>query len=177
MTLLTLLSLLSLLFRPRPAQEPDVATDAPPRRSDLTGLQPAFRLRLARVLSELERMDFKPQVWETVRTAERQAWLHEHRPGSTRTARLGAHGEGRAADVIDGRAHPTRSGKINGWGAWDGSDRGDEAANAAAAAFFEAFGEVAERHGLVWGGRWRGFESDHGSGDRTHVELPASAVA
>jgi len=130
-------------------------------------LQPRFRSVLEAVLGDLRAQGFQPKVFETVRSAERQRWLYENTK-STLTPELGKHGEGLAADVIDGRPHPTRPGQIIGWGTWNtrsDATPGDDVAKRMADDFFQAFGRAAVARGLTWGGNWASFK------DFPHVEL------
>jgi len=131
--------------------------------ASLDGLDPEFRRRLELVLSELHAMDYRPIVYETLRTMERQRELVDAGVSWTMDSR---HLTGHAADIIDGREHPSRAGMVNGWGSWEGGTL-DAEANLRAARFFEALGIVAQHHGLTWGGAWQGTRRD-----TPHVELP-----
>lgn len=150
-------------------------TKQPPPVSSMSALQPRFRSVLELVIQDLRKQGFQPKVYETVRSAERQRWLFEN-TSSTRTARLGKHGEGLAADLIDGRPHPNqarRPGAIIGWGSWaDEPDAGpgDEEARMMADQFYDALGRAAVARGLVWGGNWRSIV------DKPHVEWASSAA-
>ena len=148
--------------------------DSIDRQSSTSSLDPRFRSKLAAMVAALQARGFKPWVYETKRTPARQAWLYASgrtRPGAIVTNVLEptgkGHGPGRAADVIDGRAHPTRSGERIGWGTWQGKP-GDDKAAEMAAAYFAAQGEEAEKLGLIWGGRWT---LQGGGSDKPHVEL------
>tara|TARA_Y100001973_G_scaffold90807_1_gene138761 strand:+ start:1275 stop:1802 length:528 start_codon:yes stop_codon:yes gene_type:complete len=146
------------------------------RQDTLEGLHPEFLPKLQQLLDRLKARGFKPWVYETHRTAARQDWLYASgrtRPGPIVTNVDGkvqtgkGHGAGKAADIIDGRAHPTRSGQRVGWGTWSGQD-GDETAAEMAEDFFRALGEEAEALGLTWGGRWT---LSGGGKDMPHVQL------
>ena len=142
------------------------------RQSSTSELEPAFRAKLEELVRRLEAKGYKPWIYETKRTQARQAWLYASgrtRAGSkvTNVEQVGNHGRGRAADVIDGRAHPTRKGERIGWGTWSGKD-GDSDAAAMADRFFDDLGADAEALGLTWGGRWT---LEGGGSDKPHVEL------
>lgn len=150
----------------------DGAEGSTERQDGLEGLDPAFRLQLEAVLGRLEARGYAPWIYETLRTQERQSWLYASgrtREGTrvTNVETVGNHGRGMAADVIDGRPHPTRAGQRIGWGTWEG-DPGDAQAAEMAEEFFAALGEEAEAEGLVWGGRWT---LSGGGADQPHVEL------
>jgi peptidoglycan L-alanyl-D-glutamate endopeptidase CwlK len=140
------------------------------------GLTPEFREKLSQLVAALKARGFKPWVYETTRSRARQDWLYASgrtRPGPIVTDVDGSyqgkrgHGSGTAADVIDGRPHPTRQGQRVGWGSWTGNP-GDEKSAEMAQAYFKAQGEEAKRLGLVWGGDWT---LSGGGDDRPHVQL------
>ena len=140
----------------------------------LEGLDPEFRSKLDQLVKALEARGYKPWIYETIRTQARQDWLYASgrtRPGpivtDVREPTDKGHGAGKAADIIDGRPHPTRKGQRVGWGSWTG-DPGDDEAAEMAADYFQAQGEEAERLGLVWGGRWT---LSGGGKDEPHVQL------
>ena len=147
------------------------------RQTSLDGLHPDFLPKLQQLLDRLKARGFKPWMYETTRTTARQDWLYASgrtRPGPIVTNVSGkarnelvGHAAGKAADIIDGRAHPSRSGQRVGWGTWSGQD-GDETAAEMAEDFFRALGEEAEALGLTWGGRWT---LSGGGKDMPHVQL------
>jgi hypothetical protein len=114
----------------------------PPVTRDLAELVPAFRERVERMLRALEAADWRPMVWETLRTPERGRWLRAS--GRSRNGHLSMHCHRAAVDVIC-RLHR-----------WDCDERG--------CGFFDALGAAAEAERLCWGGRWRTFV------DRPHVQ-------
>lgn len=142
------------------------------KQDSASSLDPVFRAKLAKMTAALRARGFQPWVYETKRSQARQAWLYasgRSRSGGivTNVSEVGAHGRGTAADVIDGRPHPTRKGERVGWGTWSGDD-GDEKAATMARAYFEAQGEEAKKLGLIWGGDWT---LSGGGSDEPHVEL------
>ena len=112
-----------------------------PVQRDWLGCAPKFVAAVAAMLADLkgEREEW---AFETRRTAERQRFLYgfgrDYDDGrgkvtNAQTALYSWHGFGLAVDVVEKDATP-----------WD-----------APISFWETIGETAERHGLVWGGRWR----------------------
>lgn len=137
----------------------------------LDGLHPTFRMALLRALEDLRQQGYEPKVYETIRIAERQRLMYDR--GASKVSQVGPHHYGLAADIIDGRPHPSRRGQIVGWGSWHtdttvpnrGKHRaGDLQAADMARDFYEALGRAARAQGLVWGGDWRSFV------DKPHVE-------
>lgn len=114
---------------------------------DLALLAPGFRERVERMLRDLEG-GLPEWPFETLRTAERQAFLYgfgrtyDDGRGPVTKARTHLttwHGYGLAIDVVEKDATP-----------WD-----------APPTFWNAIGAAAERHGLVWGGRWKRADLPH----------------
>ncbi len=136
-----------------PAEVPVVRT--------LEGLAPEFRRRLLVVVGDLERAGFDPWIFETLRTHERQTFIHgfgrlydDGRGIVTQSEDADEtwHGFGLAADVIS-RQHR-----------WDASP-----------AFWRALGAACRTHGLTWGGDWNGNgrSDDERFVDRPHVQFGA----
>lgn len=118
-----------------------------PRQSSLERLAPAFRRAVEAVLLDVE----KERVYETLRTNERQAYLYgfgreydDARPRgpvtAAKTAHHGWHFYGLAVDIVENDKDP-----------W-----------VAPNAFWQSLGLAYERHGCVWGGRWRRVDLPHG---------------
>ena len=151
-----------------------MVSDSIERQDSLELLEPSFRKKVQKLIQVLQAQGYEPWVYETLRTAARQDWLYASgrtRPGPIVTdvdssAPMVGHGVGLAADIIDGRPHPTRSGQKVGWGSWTG-DPGDAEAKLMADAFFDALGSEAKKLGLVWGGDWI---LSGGGSDRPHVQ-------
>lgn len=110
---------------------------------------PDFVRRVRLMMADLE--GGPPEmVFETLRTEERQTFLYEFGRSyddgrgivtRAKSALYSWHGFGMAIDVVEKDATP--------WQVPDG--------------FWDALGTAAEKHGLVWGGRWT-------KPDRPHVQ-------
>lgn len=140
------------------------------RNDDLDCLHPDFEPAVRALLSRLRAEGYEPLVWETCRTQERQAELYSKGVSNAQTIADSPHGVGLAVDIIDGRAHPTRAGKVAGWGSWEASgyaEPGDLVADEMARAFFADLGALAELAGLEWGGR---FTIRDGGEDFPHIQ-------
>ena len=146
------------------------------RNDDLDDLEADFRAKVESILAQLRSEGYEPLVWETERTKARQAWLYasgRSREGSIVTWTMdSSHIDNddepgaEAVDIIDGRPHPTRAGKLVGWGAWadeygDEATDGDRKADEMGAAFFKRYGQLAEAAGLTWGGNWSSPDLPH----------------
>jgi hypothetical protein len=125
---------------------------------DLAVLAPKFRSALERVLATMRGLGFAPVVIETLRSGERQRYLHgfgraydDGRGVVTHSADWDEtwHGYGLAADVVCGNAF------------W-----------AATPEFWEALGRACARERLRWGGDWDGDgdSRDERFLDRPHVQ-------
>lgn len=106
-------------------------------RRHLSGLQPAFRAKVERVLRRLQAEGWQPFVAEGLRTRAQQR--EKVRRGYSRTMNS-RHLSGRAADIVDRR-----------WG-WGGPAKDDDHP------FWRALGRAAAAEGLTWGGNWRSFK-------------------
>lgn len=124
-----------------------VVPPEPPVIRSFDGCAPLFVAALKAALLEL---DGGRQEWpnETLRTVARQEWLYgfsryydDGRGAVTNavTAFKSWHIYGLACDVVEKDATP-----------WD-----------APPTFWNQLGEAGERHGLVWGGRWRHADLPH----------------
>lgn len=119
-----------------------------PRQSSLDPLAPKFRAAVEHVIADMQRQGWRVRVFETVRTNERQEYLYgfgrDYDDGrgpvtAARTASLGWHHYGLAADLVEDDATP-----------W-----------VAPQAFWQALGLAAEAHGCTWGGRWTRVDLPH----------------
>lgn len=119
-----------------------------PHQSDLSLVAPAVQRAVEAVLASMREKGWKPRVFETLRTLERQAYLHgfgrlydeyddKGRPRGIVTkvqdARSGWHFYGLAVDIVEDDRDP-----------W-----------VAPLAFWNDLGTAAEANGLAWGGRWK----------------------
>ena len=121
----------------------------PVREMDM--LYPPFRVRVELLLKDARAAGLPAAVFETFRSAERQASLF--RLGRTKLRSNGMHHYGVACDVVflDGDGHFT----------WN-----------AASGLWEQLGAAGKKHGLCWGGDWKGFR------DCPHFQLvPESRAA
>ena len=132
-----------------------------PVQSDMALLAPFFREAVERVVEDMKAWGYTPQVFETMRTNERQAFLHgfgrlydDGRGVVThsQTADDTWHGYGLAVDIICARRK------------W-----------AVGPHFWNVLGTSARRHGLVWGGDWNSdwSISDEKFSDRPHIQWGA----
>lgn len=115
-----------------------------PRISTLDSLAPRFRAKVELILLEIGH----ERVFETVRTSERQAYLYgfgrEYDDGrgpvtKAATAVKGWHLYGCAVDIVEDDATP-----------WTAPN-----------SFWQTLGLAAEKHGCVWGGRWKIVDLPH----------------
>jgi peptidoglycan L-alanyl-D-glutamate endopeptidase CwlK len=114
-----------------------------PVQRELSLLAPKMQAATTLMLAELlDVYDLPVMGFETLRTRERQAFLYGHGRDysdgrgivtNAQTHLYSFHGYGLAIDVVEKDATP-----------WD-----------APPSFWNAIGEVAEKHGLAWGGRWK----------------------
>jgi hypothetical protein len=118
-----------------------------PRISSLDGLAPAMRRAVEAVLNDVP----NARVFETLRTNERQEFLYgfgrqydDKTPRGpvtqARTAYNGWHLYGLAVDIVEDDNTP-----------W-----------VAPNAFWQSLGLAYEKHGCVWGGRWKRVDLPHG---------------
>lgn len=131
-----------------------------PRISSLDGLAPRFRERVERVLADLDNV----RVFETVRTEERQQYLYgfgrEYDDGrgpvtKAATAVKGWHLFGCATDIVENDATP-----------WTAPN-----------SFWQSLGLAYERHGCIWGGRWKMVDLPHGQMGGIPVSPTAEIIA
>lgn len=131
-----------------------VPAEVPVERS-LEALAPKFRAAIGRVCATLLGLGFRPWVFETLRTTERQRYLY---------------GFGREYD--DGRGLVTHSADADE--TWHGYGLAvdiicRDTLWAAPPAFWEALGRACARERLTWGGDWNG---DGRSDDERFVDRP-----
>jgi hypothetical protein len=111
---------------------------------DLGMLEPTTRAAVEAILKEAASMGQPLLVWETYRSEQRQQDLWQH--GATQLRVVGAHHFGVAADLVK---------DVNGQPSWKGS--------------FDFLGQLARKHGLVWGGNWN-TPGPHSFIDGDHVQ-------
>lgn len=111
---------------------------------DLAELDPKFRSQIEAALAEAAGDGLDPVVIETYRPQERQDELYAQgrtKPGNKVTwTRHSKHTLRLAADVC-----PRVSGVI----AWNSRE------------LFDAWGAIAEKHGLIWGGHFKNYDGAH----------------
>jgi peptidoglycan LD-endopeptidase CwlK len=111
---------------------------------DLNELDPAFLYQLEPALREARAVGLDPLVIETYRPQSRQDELYAQgrtEPGRKVTwTKNSKHTLRLAADVVP---------RVNGQIAWNRRD------------LFDRWGEIAEKHGLVWGGRFSNYDGAH----------------
>lgn len=111
---------------------------------DMDELDPEFRTKLEAALKSAKIQGLDPVVIETYRSQTRQDYLYAQgrtRPGGKVTwTRNSKHKSRKAADVC-----PRQGGTIN----WNWK------------AGFNLWGEIAERFGLEWGGRFKNYDGAH----------------
>lgn len=119
----------------------------PPRIDALDQCAPEFAILVRDVVADMNDAGFDAVVYETIRTDEREEWLHgfgrEYDDGRgivthATSALTSWHGYGLAADLI------SRSQEWN-----------------APQSFWTLLGIVAIKRGLVWGGSWRMADLPH----------------
>jgi len=119
-----------------------------PVTSRVTALAPKMQVAVEAIIKQMADLGHKAKVFETLRTAERQAFLHgfgrtydDGRGTVTKVqdARKGWHFYGLAVDIVQNDASP-----------WD-----------APQAFWQTLGKCAEANGLTWGGRWKFLDLPH----------------
>jgi hypothetical protein len=118
-----------------------------PRIATLDRLAPAMKRAVEAVLVDVP----TARVFETIRTEERQEYLYgfgreydDAKPRgavtAAKTALNGWHAYGLAVDIVEDDATP--------WIAPNG--------------FWQSLGLAYEKHGCVWGGRWKRIDLPHG---------------
>jgi hypothetical protein len=120
------------------------------RVSDLSLLEPVTRERVQAVLVDARARGMEYLVYETFRSRARQLALFAR--GASKLREVGVHHFGLACDVVK---------DVGGDPSWKGS--------------FVLLGELAAKHGLVWGGNWGDPSAQHGFVDPVHVQRIAVA--
>lgn len=119
-----------------------------PVTSRVTALAPKMQVAVEAIINQMADAGHKAKVFETLRTAERQAFLYgfgrtydDGRGTVTKVqdARKGWHFYGLAVDIVQNDTSP-----------WD-----------APQAFWQTLGKCAEANGLTWGGRWKFLDLPH----------------
>lgn len=119
-----------------------------PVQSSLDGLAPKVRAAVERIVARMKAEGHNPRVFETLRTKERQAFLHgfgrlydDGRGTVTKVADAasGWHFYGLAVDIVENDGTP-----------WT-----------APQAFWQSLGRNAEADGMTWGGRWKFTDLPH----------------
>ena len=119
----------------------------PPRETSLDGCAPKFSAQIESVLDDLAEQGFDPVVYESLRTQERQRWLHgfgrDYDDGrgivtNVEDAQVGWHFFGLATDIIS---------KSRGWD-WP--------------EFFDALAKSYISHRLTAGASWQMRDMPHG---------------
>lgn len=116
--------------------------------SRVNALAPKMQVAVEAIIKGMADAGHKAKVFETLRTAERQAFLYgfgrQYDDGrgtvtKVQDARRGWHFFGLAVDIVESDATP-----------WNASQ-----------AFWQTLGKLAEQHGLTWGGRWKFLDLPH----------------
>ena len=107
--------------------------------SDVQMLEPIMRGKVTAIIQEAREHGVNFMVFETYRSQARQAQLFKE--GASKLQKVGTHHYGIACDIV-------RS--VNGQPSWKGD--------------FSLLGQLAKKHGLIWGGNWTGFV------DAVHVQ-------
>lgn len=119
-----------------------------PVTSRVTALAPKMQVAVEAIIKQMADLGHKAKVFETLRTAERQAFLYgfgrtydDGRGTVTKVqdARKGWHYHCLAVDIVENDKSP-----------WDASQ-----------AFWQTLGAIGEKNGLTWGGRWKFLDLPH----------------
>lgn len=106
------------------------------RISDPALLHPSFRRKVEWILAEARKRGQEFVLLETYRSKERQLELFDQ--GVTQLKAVGVHHYGLAADLVR---------KVDGKLTWSAS--------------YRLLGELSDKQGLVWGGRWKFVDAAH----------------
>lgn len=116
------------------------------RIDDLGLLEPGTRAQVESIVAEARQLyGIDLMVFETYRSTERQEALYAQ--GATKLKKVGVHHYGLACDLVK---------SVNGQPSWKGD--------------FSFLGQLARRHGLIWGGDWGTPGTKPGFVDDDHVQ-------
>jgi hypothetical protein len=113
--------------------------------NDMGLLEPVTRLTIQKVIAEAKAQGLELMVFETYRSKQRQEQLFNE--GRTKLKNVGVHHYGLACDLVR---------NVNGQPSWQGS--------------FAVLGQLAHKHGLIWGGDWGNPNIHHDFIDAVHVQ-------
>jgi hypothetical protein len=108
-------------------------------------LEPVTRAAVQAIISDADEMGIPMMAFETYRSQELQQIYF--RRGVTKLQNVGVHHYGLACDIVK---------VVDGEPSWDGS--------------FDFLGELAQKHGLIWGGDWGEPDISHSFRDYCHVQ-------
>lgn len=117
------------------------------RISDTKFLVPAYWAKLQPALAELEAQGYAYIIWETLRSRRRALEMVADKKSKARGG-FSMHCLGLACDVVC-KLHK-----------WDCHKHG--------CGFYQAYGAIVEKHGLVWGGNW---DRDDRAGEEGEFDL------
>lgn len=115
------------------------------RISDINYLEPVTRAAVLAIIADAEKDGISLMVFETYRSQELQEIYYQKKV--TKLKKVGVHHYGLACDIVK---------VVNGNPSWDGS--------------FDFLGELAKKHGLIWGGDWGEPGKKHSFVDSDHVQ-------
>jgi spore germination cell wall hydrolase CwlJ-like protein len=113
--------------------------------NDLNLLEDVTRQRVEAIIADAKKLGTELEAFETYRSQERQQQLFNQ--GATRLRQVGVHHYGLACDLVK---------VINGEPSWKGD--------------FSFLGQLAQTHGLIWGGNWGTPNVQHSFVDSVHVQ-------
>ena len=113
--------------------------------SDIHLLEPVTRKTVQAIIAEAKEHGTDFMVFETFRSKERQTVLYNE--GVTKLKQVGVHHYGLACDIVL---------KEGGHPSWDGD--------------FSLLGQLARKHGLIWGGDWGNPNIKHTFIDPYHIQ-------
>ncbi len=132
--------------------------------SRLNALAPKMQVAVEAIVKGMAEAGHKAKVFETLRTAERQAFLYgfgrQYDDGrgtvtKVQDARKGWHYFGMAVDIVENDSSPCN----------------------ASQSFWQTLGKLAEKHGLTWGGRWKFLDLPHSQWGGAPVSPTALDIA
>ena len=117
---------------------------------DLDLLEPATRAAVEAIIADAAALGITLMITETYRSKERQQ--HLFATHATQLQNVGVHHYGLAADFCK---------LVNGKASWDGD--------------WTFLGDLAKKHGMIWGGDWGAPEKPHTFRDMDHVQRCSGA--